>query len=78
MTQVLGLVYLAELVVAGVWPLTFPPVLRSYRGIFLSVLRHSLILFLKHKQLYNIYVFLYKGYKSIDNTGTKSEHQQKH
>ena len=60
-----------------VWSLTFPPVLRSYRGIFLSVLRHSLILS-KHKQLYGTYAFLYKGYKSIDNAWAKGKHQYKY
>ena len=57
-----------------IWSLTFPSVLRSYRGIFLSVLRHSLILLLKHKQLYCIYAFLYKGCKSIDNIWAKGKH----
>ena len=65
MTQVLETV---------VWSLTFPPVLRSYRGIFLLVLRHSLILLSKHKQLYGIYAFFYKGYKSIDNAWAKGKH----
>ena len=64
MTQVLETV---------VWSLTFPPV-RSYRGIFLSVLRHRLILLSKHKQLDCIYVFFYKGYKSIDNIWAKGKH----
>ena len=65
MTQVLETV---------IWSLTFPPVLRPYRGIFLLVLRHSLILLSKHKQLYGIYAFLYKGYKSIDNTWAQGKH----
>ena len=62
MTQVLETV---------VWSLTFPPVLRSYRGIFLSVLRHSLILLLKHKQLHCIYVFLYKAVSLLIIHGPK-------
>ena len=70
----LFLVNITQVLETVVWSLTFPPVLRSYRGIFLSVLRHSLILLLKHKQLYCIYAFLYKGYKSIDNTWAKGKH----
>ena len=63
-----SLVNMTQVLEPVVWSLTFPTVLRSYRGIFLSVLRHSLILLPKDKQLYCIYAFLYKGYKSIDNT----------
>ena len=58
----LFLVNMTQVLEPVIWSLTFPPVLRSYRGIFLSVLRHSLILLSKHKQLYCIYAFLYKGY----------------
>ena len=71
----LFLVNMTQVLEPVVWSLTFPPVLRSYRGIFLLVLRHSLILLSKHKQLYCIYAFLYKGYKSIDNTWAKGKHQ---
>ena len=67
----LFLVNMTQLLETVVWSLTFPPVLRSYRGIFFSVLRHSLILLSKHKQLYGIYAFLYKGYNSIDNAWAK-------
>ena len=63
-----SLVNMTQVLEPVVWSLTFPTVLRSYRGIFLSVLRHSLILLPKDKHLYCIYAFLYKGYKSIDNT----------
>ena len=45
----LFLVNMTQVLETVVWSLTFPPV-RSYRGIFLSVLRHSLILLSKHKQ----------------------------
>ena len=71
----LFLVNMTQVLEPIVWSLTFPPVLRSYRGIFLLVLRHSLILLPKHKQLHCIYAFLYKGYKSIDNTRAKGKHQ---
>ena len=54
--------------------LTFPPVLRSYRGILLCVLRYCLILLLKHEQLYCINALFYKGYKSIDNTRAERKH----
>ena len=70
----LFLVNMTQVLETVVWSLPFPPVLRSYRGIFLSVLRHSLILLSKHKQLYCIYAFLYKGYKSIDNTWAEGKH----
>ena len=70
----LFLVNMTQVLEPVVWSLTFPPDLRSHRGIFLSVLRHSLILLSKHKQLYCIYVFLYKGYKSIDNTWAEGKH----
>ena len=69
----LFLVNMTQVLETVVWSLTFPPV-RSYRGIFLSVLRHSLILLPKHKQLYCIYAFLYKGYKSTDNTWAEGKH----
>ena len=55
----LFLVNMTQVLEPVVWSLTFPPVLRSYRGIFLSVLRHSLILLSKHKQLYFIYAFFF-------------------
>ena len=71
----LFLVNMTQVLETVVWSLIFPLVLRSYRGIFLSVLRHSLILLPKHKQLHCIYGFLYKGYKSIDNTWAKGKHQ---
>ena len=74
----LFLVNMTQVLEPVVWSLTFSPVLRSYRGLFLLVLRHSLILLSKHEQLYCIYVFLYKGYKSIDNTWAKGKHQQKY
>ena len=74
----LFLVNMTQVLEPVVWSLTFPPVLRSYRGIFLLVLRHSLILLSKHKQLYGIYAFLYKGYKSIDNAWAKGKHQYKY
>ena len=71
----LFLVNMTQVLEPVVWSLTFPPVLRSYRGLFLLVLRHSLILLPKHKQLYCIYAFFYKGYKSIDNIWAKGKHQ---
>ena len=71
MTQVLETIVRDRRLVPNI-----PLVLRSYRGIFLLVLRHSLILLSKHKQLYCIYAFLYKGYKSIDNTWAKGKHQK--
>ena len=70
MTQVPGAMHLTE--PSGLPDI--PPVLRSYRGIFLWFLRHSLILLPKHEQLYCIYAFLYKGYKSIDNAWAKGKH----
>ena len=60
----LFLVNMTQVLEPVVWSLTF-----------LSVLRHSLILLSKHKQLYCIYAFLYKGYKPIDNTWAKGKHQ---
>ena len=57
----LFLVNMTQVLETVVWSLTVPPVLRSYRGIFLSVLRHSLILLSKHKQLYSIYAFFTKA-----------------
>ena len=60
----LFLVNMTQVLEPVVWSLTF-----------LSVLRHSLILLSKHKQLYCIYAFFYKGYKSIDNIWAKGKHQ---
>ena len=63
----LFLVNMTQVLEPVVWSLTF-----------LSVLRHSLILLSKHKQLDGTYAFLYKGYKSIDNAWAKGKHQYKY